>query len=235
MNVKKMFYVALALIFILTASLHAAPAPTEAAAKVGYVNINSGTLNVRSGPGSSYKVVGSLANNTAVTVSSQTKTGWTEITYKKKRAYVATNYLRMYSFLMDKTKVYTYKADGVISKNVYKGKYDVWDEWSSSDGTFIVYENNKGLYVGWPESEYYTELVYPLKSGKTWKDDFDEAITYKITGMSGTVKTSAGTFKNVVTVKSSEGYISHYAPNVGFVKGTYNGKTTSELVKLTKK
>ncbi|OES46011.1 hypothetical protein [Domibacillus iocasae] len=57
----------------------------------------------------------------------------------------------------------------------------------------------------------------------------------KITSVNGTLKTPAGTFKSVVTVKSEDGYVNYFAPNVGFIKGTYNGKTTSELIKVTKK
>jgi hypothetical protein len=35
--------------------------------------------------------------------------------------------------------------------------------------------------------------------------------------------TTAGTFKNIIKVKSSDGYISYFAPNVGFIKGTAIG------------
>ncbi|WP_052712161.1 SH3 domain-containing protein [Domibacillus indicus] len=237
MKGRKLVYFALAFIFVLASVFQTQPAPTEAAAKTGYVSISSGKLNVRSGPGSSYKVIGSLSNNAAVTVSGQTKNGWSQITYKKKRAYVASKYLRMYSFLMDKTKVYTYKTNGVSYTHTYEGKNNGWDEWrdSSTRGTFVISENSKGLYLGWPESEYYTEISYPLKSGKTWRHDFDTRITYKITGTNGTVKTQAGTFKSITTVQSSEGYINYYAPKIGLVKQVYRGKTVSELVKLAKK
>ncbi|WP_425388980.1 SH3 domain-containing protein [Domibacillus iocasae] len=68
--------------------------------------------NVRSGPCTNYKSVGSLKNNIQVTVYSQTKSGWSEIRYNKKKAYVSTKFLRMYSYLMDKTKVYTFKSSG---------------------------------------------------------------------------------------------------------------------------
>ena len=208
-----------------------------ASSKVGYVSISSGVLNVRSGPGNNYKVIGSLKNNASVSVYSQSKNGWSQIGYKKGKAYVSSQYLRMYSYLMDKTKIYTYKSEGKTYKHSYKGKYDGWDEWmtSSSNATYLVYENNEGLYTGYPESEYYTDLAYPLKVGKSWTIGYEGEGTSKITALNGTLKTPAGTFKNVVTVKDDDGYVSYYAPNVGFIKGTYKGKTNSELVSLTKK
>ncbi|SIQ29679.1 SH3 domain-containing protein [Domibacillus enclensis] len=234
MKSSKVLYV---LISFIVAFCFISPVQTEAAPSVGYVAIDSGSLNVRSAPSTKAKVIGSLKNNVSVSVYSQSKTGWSEIGYKGKRAYVASQYLRMYSFLPDKTKAYTYKADGELSTNVYVGKYNGWDEWMDVDSeeSYLLYENQKGLYVGWPESEYYTDIAYPVKIGKKWTDAFDESLTYTITGSGNVLTTAAGRFSGVVTVKSSDGYISYYAKNHGFIKGTYKGKTTSELVKITKK
>jgi uncharacterized protein YraI len=234
MYTRKIIKSVLSLILVLSVVLQFNVLDTNAAAtKTGYVSIESGTLNIRSGPGSHYKKIGSLKNNAQVAVYSA-KNGWSEIRYNKKKAYVATQYLRMYSYLMDKTKVYTYKFDGKTQKISYKGEYDGWDDWiSHSDGSiFGVKEDSKGLYTGFPESEYYTDIFYPLKVCKEW---LEWDVKYKITSINGTLKTPAGTFKNVVTVKSSEGYTSYYAPNVGFIKGIYNGKTSSELISLVKK
>ncbi|WP_203363380.1 SH3 domain-containing protein [Bacillus sp. REN10] len=235
---NKMLKIALAIAFVFSIAWPSQPLNTQAATtKNGWVSITSGTLNVRSGPGTTYKTVGSLKNNAPVTVYAQTKNGWSEIRYNKKKAYIMTKYLRMYSYLMDKTKVYIYKTDGKLYKSSYRGKYYEWDKWIShtTKETFIVREDNQGLYLGWPESEYYTEIAYPLKVGRTWDYSYEGQETSKITSINGTVTTPAGTFKNVVTVKSSDGYVSYYAPNVGFIKGTANGKTTSILVSLVKK
>lgn len=238
MSTKTFYKVLLALILITSTALSFNTLESKAAsAKTGWVSISSGTLNVRSGPGTNYKSIGSLNNNAKVTVYSQSKSGWSQIGYKKGKAYVSTKYLRMYSYLMDKTKIYTYKYEGKTYKHSYKGKYDQWDQWktSSSSATYLVYEDSKGLYTGYPESEYYIDLSYPLKVGKSWTVGYEGEGTSKIIALNGTVKTPAGTFKNVVTVKSSDGYVSYLAPNVGFIKGIYNGKTDSELVSLTKK
>ncbi len=234
MFTKKIVKSVLSFLLVLSVVLQFNVSNTNAASspKVGYVSIDSDTLNVRSGPGTKYKTVGTLKNNASVSVYSQTKSGWTEIGYKKKRAYVSSQYLRMYSYLMDKTKIYTYKSEGEYYTSSYKGKYYGWDKWVDEAGTYLIKEDSKGLYFGWPESEYFRNLAYPIKVGKTWTD---WEIKKKITAVNGTLTTPAGTFKNVVTVKSSDGYTTYYAQNVGFIKTVSNGVTTSELTSLANK
>lgn len=58
-----------------------------------YYKVTCSSLNVRSGPGTKYKRVGSLKKNTKVYPSSISK-GWAKITYKSKVAYVSTSYLK---------------------------------------------------------------------------------------------------------------------------------------------
>ncbi|MDP4086528.1 MAG: SH3 domain-containing protein [Bacillota bacterium] len=66
-------------------------------AKTGSVDLKSGALNVRCGPGKQFKVIGWLKSGQMVTVYSQTKSGWSEIHYNREKAYVSTLYLRIYS------------------------------------------------------------------------------------------------------------------------------------------
>ena len=222
------------LVFVIIATLQFSTLTSAAAtSKVGWISTSNGTVTVKSGPGASYKTVGFLKNNASVSVYSHTKNGWTEIGYKSKRAYVATQSLRMYSYLMDKKKAYTYKSGGVIFTLKYQGKYFGWDQWIDNDDISVAREDSKGLYFGWPDDrEYLTNLVYPLKVGKEW---VTSDITYKIISIDGTLKTPAGTFENVVTTKSSYGFIDYYAPNVGSIKVTLEGKTISELIRLDNK
>jgi len=116
------------LIVSATIGLHPDQSEAVTSVKVGYVSIDSGVLNVRSGPGTNYKVIGSLKNNVSVSVYSQSKLGWSQIGFKGKRDYVSSKYLRMYSYLIDKKKVYTYKANGETFKSTYVGKYNGGDE-----------------------------------------------------------------------------------------------------------
>ncbi|WP_409290666.1 SH3 domain-containing protein [Peribacillus sp. SCS-37] len=84
------------LAFILILLVFAPVNQAEAAVKTGVVDVSSGTLNVRSGPGVNYKKVGSLKNTARVTVYS-IKSGWAQILYAKKKRYVSDDYLRFYS------------------------------------------------------------------------------------------------------------------------------------------
>ncbi|MED2970735.1 hypothetical protein P4361_00415 [Fictibacillus sp. B-59209] len=40
---------------------------------------------------------------------------------------------------------------------------------------------------------------------------------------------------HVVEVTESDGYKSYFARNIGFIKGTYKGKTITQLAKIKKK
>ena len=60
-----------------------------------YYKVTCSSLNVRSGPGTSYKRIGSLKKNTNVYPSSISK-GWAKITYSGKTGYVSTSYLKKY-------------------------------------------------------------------------------------------------------------------------------------------
>jgi uncharacterized protein YgiM (DUF1202 family) len=62
--------------------------------KTGTVNIASGTLNVRSGPGTGYSVVGALKKGNQVTVTS-TVGSWYQIQFSGTTAYVSTSYVKL--------------------------------------------------------------------------------------------------------------------------------------------
>ena len=90
--VKVIFALILAFTLFVPFSSHS---QVEAAStKTAYVDVTSGSLTVRNGAGTKYKKVGTLKDNVKVTVYSQTKSGWSEIKYNKKKAYVSTQYLR---------------------------------------------------------------------------------------------------------------------------------------------
>ncbi|MCC3866761.1 SH3 domain-containing protein [Terrisporobacter mayombei] len=54
--------------------------------------VNTNSLNVRSGAGTKYKVLGKLTKDTKISVISESK-GWSKFTYNKKTAYVSSKYL----------------------------------------------------------------------------------------------------------------------------------------------
>lgn len=120
----------------------------------------------------------------------------------------------------------------------YSGKYTservTADQWKMSGAEenriFVSWEDKQGLYKGYPLSEYYQELSYPVYKGKVFSDGWDNLHTISATNL--TVTTPAGTFKDVVEVKDDSGAAYYYAPNVGHIKVVIDGKTTMTLTNL---
>lgn len=81
---------------------------TEAAAsqpQMATVDIIKGTLPVVSKPSKNAPVIGSLKRSEKVPVYSQTKSGWAEIRYNNKKAYISSQYIRF----VKKTSLYSVK------------------------------------------------------------------------------------------------------------------------------
>ncbi|MFP5113760.1 SH3 domain-containing protein [Bacillaceae bacterium C204] len=218
---------------------------TSFAASITSATVNTKALNVREKPTTHSKIKAVLKKGTKVTVYSKTKSGWSQIKYKSKKAYVSTKYLKFISkkvsFLLNTTKVYTYKGKDGMYQLIPTGKKDdfSWDIWYSSSPSgkqkFIVGEDSKGLYTGYIDSEYYIDIKYPAKVGQRWDIGYEGEGQAWITSLKKTVKTPAGTFKNCIEVKEDSGYITYYAKNIGEVKTVQNGKTVTELISLKKK
>ncbi|MGC4376643.1 SH3 domain-containing protein [Fictibacillus sp. Mic-4] len=58
--------------------------------------VDATSLNVRKGPGTSYKKIGSLKDKTKVTVYLITKNNWAKIKYSQSTAFVSNEFLRYY-------------------------------------------------------------------------------------------------------------------------------------------
>ncbi|WP_050614472.1 SH3 domain-containing protein [Bacillus testis] len=213
--------------------------------RIATVTVN--VLNVREKASETSKKVGSLAHGTSVQVTVNLTNGWTEIIYNKKKAFVASAYLSFAAasspatFKKNPAKIYQYKSmDGVHTYKSDGKKYNkTWIIWNGQGPkyrqTVVEQETKDGLLNGWPNSSYETTLKYPLKVGTTWVESYENGTTAQILSLTKSVKTPAGTFLNVVEVKNSEGKISYYAPNVGFVQELTNGKVTNQLIKISAK
>ncbi|WLV24391.1 SH3 domain-containing protein [Aciduricibacillus chroicocephali] len=87
----------LALLFVFILSLFNNTTEAEATkTKTGHVDIKSGVLNVRSGPGTNYKVIGTVNKNAKLTIYSETKNGWAETRLNNKKGYASKEFLRFY-------------------------------------------------------------------------------------------------------------------------------------------
>lgn len=210
--------------------------PVEAnTKKTAFVNVSKGSsLNVRSSANSKSKKIGSLKDGLKVIVYSKTKSGWSEIRYKKKKGYVSTNYLMFAnSYLKDKSKVYIYETQGKKYKEIYVGKSNYGEDiWESDKETYSVHEDKNGLYTGIPDFYYMVDIDYPVKKGKKWRRGEQGQVNAQISSVNKTVKTPAGTFKNCIEVKHNGRDTYYYARNVGLVKSMLNGKLFSQLISL---
>ena len=84
----------LSVLLILTLCLAMLPisALAETTAKVYVSSTGSGTLNLRKGPGKSYKVVGYVKHNSKVTVLGETSGEWSKVKSGKKTGWIKTMY-----------------------------------------------------------------------------------------------------------------------------------------------
>lgn len=149
----------------------------------------------------------------------------------------------------DKSKTYVYEVFGgwwnetmTYAGTNYTGTHG-WDLWKSvaSDGEVtytIEREDSSGYFYKDCENgttcngDSVTYLKYPLTKGQTWKTTMFAPGTYTIVATDRTVTTRAGTFHNVIEVKSEEGDLLYYAPNVGNIKSDAFGETVLELVEI---
>ena len=118
----------------------------------------------------------------------------------------------------------------------YVGKSDGYDTWHSEEPT-LEKENQKGLFYGGLKV-----LAYPVEVGKEWSnDDF----TFTIESVNETIEIPAGTFKNVVKVKTTkkgaeEYTLTYYAKGVGqilreYVDADAKKKITYEIEEIQEK
>ncbi len=230
LNWMIVFIVAIGLVFLPQG--HSA----EAASINKIVKVSSTAIKEK--PYSYGKKLGILRDGAKVKVHRETKSGWSEIRYKGKKAYVLSRHLQTsYNMNPNRTYVYRDSAAKQTTAYYYLGKDGAWDTWQYYiDGgevyTFHLAENSAGLFSFWPGDEYsFTLLPYPMKTGKKWNNPEEYGITRTITSVTKTIKTPAGTFRKVIAVKSGA-YTFYYAPNVGYIMGEYRGKKFEHLVKL---
>lgn len=157
MNIKRLWKVLLCFVVsILFLCLAVSPISSKAAtSKVMQVELTSGTLNVRSGPGTNYKIIGSLKDQTKVTVYTQTKNGWSEILYNKKKSFVSSKYLRSAS--ITSTAGVVELTSGTL--NVRSGPGLSYKKMGSlKNGSKITVYNR--LKSGWSEIKYNNKKAY---------------------------------------------------------------------------
>lgn len=76
---------------LLVLSLFSTPSLASTKTKVGIVSADN--INIRTGPGTNFKSLGTVKKGTKLTILSITKNKWSKISFKKKTAYISNKYL----------------------------------------------------------------------------------------------------------------------------------------------
>jgi hypothetical protein len=119
------------------------------------------------------------------------------------------------SYLKDTEKLYVvkefnFKKDRIIEyEQNFIGDSKGFNTWYGAE-TFLEKENQKGLFYGRDKV-----LAYPVEVGKTWNI---ESFTFTIESVNKTIEIPAGTFTNVVEVKTTEKGVEGYSTTY-FAKG----------------
>jgi len=228
------------------------PTPTYKTASIKSFKLirTNKTIKIYEKASTKSSVKDSIKNEQGVVVLKNYDNGWSKVSLQFDTGYIQSKYLysakannkthyamntkKTYSFYSPENnrsgfKTY-YKA---TFKKLYSANKTLTDFWyfnsePDSNGR-MEYETSKGLYSGYKDIGIATLAIkYPVKLNSSWKGL--DGQTLKIVSTNKKVKTKAGTFNKVVVVKEGKGKnYSYYAPQIGLIKQTFNGKTYNEL------
>ncbi|MBS4200627.1 SH3 domain-containing protein [Bacillus sp. FJAT-49732] len=236
--------------------------PAEAAkTSTAVVNVDS-NLNIRQKASASSKKVGTLKKGTKVTVYANTKSGWSEIRFKNKKAYVSTKYLKFNSTATKATTSTKQQNSSVtFAKTSYQATANL-NMRSGSNGTKspVILTIPKGKIVSSKERKGdMVKVTYTYKSkgksitksgwvsGKYLKEYYkytNTAKTYYATQKTTNLRSSPDTKKKVVTKINKGNVVSSTQKVVNSLGQTwyrvsFNGKNyyviSSDMKKVTLK
>lgn len=226
----------------------------QAAEKTMYVNAKSDIV-LREKPEKNAKQIGTVKNKSQVKVISISK-GWAYINTGTKKGYVYESALTAknpsttvkggllpkdglkltYSpDFLSQQKSSTYRAEKMENGTVYLS--------NNNEDTFVYGEDKKGLGITLCECGWFLlDVEYPFIQGK-YTTEYHEGESYDgpilvpskilVESTTATVKVKAGTFKNVVILKTKSGGKYYLAPGVGLIKAIdIHGKVILELSKV---
>ena len=214
---------------------------------------------LRDAPSPSAKQLSLIENFSKVTVLSKDKQ-WAYIKHKGNKGYVLSKTLttknpKKYEpkkvpvitngLLPKANRNYTYEPsfEGG-AKTTYKASInpDIRNSVSLMEEDFIGYtyiENENSFELGVAYSDvFFFSLSYPMKEKSTIYDtdygiESDTKTEVTVESTSTTLKTKAGTFKNVVVIKYPNGSKLYLAKDYGIIRVTnFEGEITTELVSV---
>lgn len=244
----------IAIVILLIGSFYAVSLEADAATKtVMYVNAKSDIV-LRTKPAQNADRLGTIKNHAQLTVLSSSN-GWSYVQAGKNKGYVYTSALSKKnpkvaiapttvtkgltpvngliltyspSFSQVKKETFHVKRDGKYTY-LFKKRSPIYTD--LADYTYV--EDKDRLMMGESSSSFaFMDLPYPLKQGAYTIDTAsDEKVLVEST--TKTIKVKAGSFRNVVILRYTDGYRIYFAKGIGVIKSTDDkGKILMELTSV---
>ena len=182
--------------------------------------VNASSLNFRSGPSTSYSVIGKLSSGDKVEVIS-TSNGWSKIKYDGKTGYVSSKYL---SSSAPQSSTTTIKYVNASSLNVRSGpstNNSVIGKLSSGDKVEVISTSN-----GWSKIKYDGKTGYVSSKYLSSSAPQSSTTTIKYVNASSlNVRSGPSTNNSVIGKLSSGDKVEVISTSNGWSKIKYNGQT----------
>ncbi|HII4440238.1 TPA: SH3 domain-containing protein [Clostridium perfringens] len=222
--------------------------PSVSVNKKGIVKVNS-ALNMRSGPGSNYGVIGTLRNNDEVEIIKEVD-GWYEIKFNGKSGYVSSQYIKVVDNESNEEKPsVSLNKQGVVkvnsALNMRSGpgsNYEVIGTLRNNDKVEIIKEVD-----GWYEIKFNGKVGYASKSYITivnegsnngTESEIKEGTVYGVS-TNLNVRTGPGTSYQVIGYLLSGDKVKILGEENGWYKvqfnastGTKNGYVSKDYIKV---
>lgn len=108
-TIKKL--IVMVLVLAMTLSMFAVSASAAGTIAYGAATVDASALNIRSGPGTTYSILGKVSRNSRVVILERTSDDWYKINYQGTEGYVSTDYLK------DVLKAENFNATGKVTGN----------------------------------------------------------------------------------------------------------------------
>ncbi len=191
--------------------------------------VNTDSLNVRSGPSTSYSKLGTLSKGTKVGVISESN-GWSKILYNNKEAYVSSQYL---------SKISSGSTDDNTSNTVKETKEVNTDSLNVRSGPSTSYSKlgtlSKGTKVGViSESNGWSKILYNDKEAYVSSQYLSEVGSESGDTGSGSTDVDTGAFGQgtVSDLLLSYTFEQHLSKQVSISESGYNRANGSKATKL---
>ncbi|MBO3314470.1 SH3 domain-containing protein [Clostridium perfringens] len=222
--------------------------PSVSANKKGIVKVNS-ALNMRSGPGSNYGVIGTLRNNDEVEIIKEVD-GWYEIKFNGKSGYVSSQYIKVVDNESNEEKPsVSLNKQGVVKVN---SALNMRSGPGSNYGVIGTLRNNDKVEIikevdGWYEIKFNGKVGYASKSYITivnegsnngTESEIKEGTVYGVS-TNLNVRTGPGTSYQVIGYLLSGDKVKILGEENGWYKvqfnastGTKNGYVSKDYIKV---